>query len=119
MSKRHSWEKNPAKIQKIAFWEMSKRHFWKKNPDLKSGLDSPKFVFFFWKSDQNNWNVAKWIIFPEMTLPDIPKRICFLLFDSYYMTHITVLLGWIPRNFKIFIFKPKLSFLKEIHKNDN
>ena len=55
MSKRHSWKKNPAKIPKIAFWEMSKRHFWKINPDLKSGLDFfpgmtlthfPKFVFF-------------------------------------------------------------------------
>ena len=37
MSKRHSWKKNPAYIQKIAFWEMSKRHFWKKNPDFFPG----------------------------------------------------------------------------------
>ena len=37
MSKRHSWKKNPAQIQKIAFWEMSKRHFWKKNPDFFPG----------------------------------------------------------------------------------
>ena len=37
MSKRHSWKKNPAKIPKIAFWEMSKRHFWKKNPDFFPG----------------------------------------------------------------------------------
>ena len=28
-------------------------------------------------------------------------------------------LGWVPRNFKIFIFEPKLSVLKETHKNDN
>ena len=28
-------------------------------------------------------------------------------------------LGWIPRNFKIFIFKPKLSFLLKNHKNDS
>ena len=28
-------------------------------------------------------------------------------------------LGWIPRNFKIFNFKPKLSFLSENHINDN
>ena len=27
-------------------------------------------------------------------------------------------IGWVPRNFKIFIFKPKLSFLREKHKND-
>ena len=29
--------------------------------------------FFFQKSHQNNWNIAKWIIFPEMTLPDFPN----------------------------------------------
>ena len=28
-------------------------------------------------------------------------------------------LGLIPENFKIFIFKPKLSFLRENHKKDN
>ena len=28
------------------------------------------------------------------------------------------LIGWIPRNFKIFIFKPKMSFLKENHNNN-
>ena len=28
-------------------------------------------------------------------------------------------LGWSPRNFKTFIFKPKLSFLMENYKNDN
>ena len=27
--------------------------------------------------------------------------------------------GWIPRNFKNFILKPKLSFLMNNHKNDN
>ena len=37
MSKCHSWKKNPAKIPKIASWEMSKRHFWKKNPDFFPG----------------------------------------------------------------------------------
>ena len=26
--------------------------------------------------------------------------------------------GWIPRNFKIFTFKYKLSFLRKNHKND-
>ena len=31
----------------------------------------------------------------------------------------TLYLGWITRNFKIFIFKPKLSFLSENHWNDN
>ena len=62
MSKRHSWKKNPAKIPKLAFWEMSKRHFWKKNPDLKSGLDfsstndaySFPEIRFFQKIHQNN-----------------------------------------------------------------
>ena len=32
---------------------------------------------------------------------------------------IKVRLGWIPRNFKIFNFKPKFWFLNENHKNDN
>ena len=27
--------------------------------------------------------------------------------------------GWIPRNFKTFIFEPKLSFLRKYQKNDN
>ena len=26
-------------------------------------------------------------------------------------------IGWIPRNFKIFIFEPKLSFSRKNHKN--
>ena len=29
------------------------------------------------------------------------------------------MVGWIPRNFKTLIFKPKLSFLMKNHKNDN
>ena len=94
MSKRHSRKKNPAKISKIAFWEMSKRHLWKKNPDLKRGLDffsrndaySFPEIRFFQKSHQNNWIVAKWIIFPEMTLPDVPKRV-WIFFPEMTLAH--------------------------------
>jgi len=32
---------------------------------------------------------------------------------------IAVKLGWIPRNFKTFIFKPNLSLLRKNYKNDN
>ena len=32
---------------------------------------------------------------------------------------ISFILVWIPRNFKTFIFKPKWSFLRGDHKNDN
>ena len=28
-------------------------------------------------------------------------------------------LGWIPRNFKIFNYKPKFSFSRENHQNDS
>ena len=33
--------------------------------------------------------------------------------------NINLRLGWIPSNYKIFNFKPKMSFLSENHKNDN
>ena len=38
---------------------------------------------------------------------------CYTCFKLKLLT-----LGWIPRNFNIFIFEPKLSFLRENHKND-
>lgn len=31
----------------------------------------------------------------------------------------SVWIDWIPRNFQMFLFKPKFSFLNENHKNDN
>ena len=81
-------------FEKNIFRELSKRHFWKKNPDLKSGLDffsrndaySFPEIRFFQKSHQNNWNVAKWIIFPEMTLPDVPKRV-WIFFPEMTLAH--------------------------------
>ena len=49
----------------------------------------------------------------------------FCAWSLFYMPdHVTwnhprnLILGWIPRNFKIFIFEPKLSFLRENDKND-
>ena len=49
------------------------------------------------------------------------KDIIFSLLDGYKMNdgNLTFFLGSIPRNFKIFIFKPKFSFLRENHKNNN
>ena len=47
-------------------------------------------------------------------------------YDKHYKYHILcravgsfLNVGWIPRNFKNFDFKPKLSFLRENHKNDH
>ena len=98
MSKRHFWKKIQTFFLDIWSWifeknifrELSKRPLWKKNPDLKSGLDffsrndaySFPEIRFFRKSHQNNWNVAKWIIFPEMTLPDVPKRVWIFFFRN-------------------------------------
>ena len=81
-------------FDKNIFREMSKCHFSKRNPDLKSGLDffstndaySFPEIRFFQKSHQNNWNVAKWIIFPEMTLPDVPKRV-WIFFPEMTLAH--------------------------------
>ena len=55
----------------------------------------------------------------EDDLPPFNEKI-----DIYKIPAITgqfqdLWLGWIPRNFKNFIFKPKSSFFSEIHKNDN
>ena len=40
-------------------------------------------------------------------------------FESFFKSYNDTYIGWIPRNFEIFIFKPKLPFLSENHKNDN
>ena len=39
--------------------------------------------------------------------------------NSINTEKIRLRIGWIPRNFKILIIKPKLSLLRENHKNDN
>ena len=88
MSKRHFWGKIQTFSMVMNFWksffrELSKRHSWKINPDLKSCLDffsrNDAYSFpknpFFQKAHKNNWNVPKWIFFPVMTLPDVPKRV--------------------------------------------
>ena len=87
-----SEKKNPDFFPGYMVMNFGKKNFFgkwvsvisgKKNPDLKSGLDffsrndaySFPEIRFFQKSHQNNWIVAKWIIFPEMTLLDVPKRV--------------------------------------------
>ena len=42
---------------------------------------------------------------------------CFLILNDVVPPK--AYLGWIPRNFKIFILKPKFSFISKNHKNDN
>ena len=53
------------------------------------------------------------------------KKLTFKIKLSFYLeqepifnSHV-LYVGWIPRIFKIFILKPKLSFLGQNHKNDN
>ena len=48
-----------------------RRHFVLK---LNTPRNFPKFSFFK-KSHQNNRNLANWIIFPEMTVLVLPKRV--------------------------------------------
>ena len=43
----------------------------------------------------------------------------FLPKNQFLVTHPKLNLGWIPKDFKIFIFKPQMSFLNENEKNYN
>ena len=59
----------------------------------------------------------KTLLVPKSLL-DSPGFKIFLSFNiSRNFIVISLSIGWNPWNFKIFIFKPKLSFLRENHKN--
>ena len=67
------------------FWDLNRRHFWTKYPDhfservpvFLSINDAPwrSQNYVFQKTRQTEYNHSRWIFRPEMTLPDVSKRI--------------------------------------------
>ena len=85
----------------------------------KKGLEPPKVPHFTKKE------LYKSVKPRVMTSSNHPVAILYIevVFDDHstFGFHYPLYesLGWVPRNFKILIFKPKLSFLSENHKNDH
>ena len=61
------------------------------------------------KSQKKNWKFLK--ISSSVDISDLLTKLITTVINDLNI-------GWIPRNFKIFILKLILSFLRENHKND-
>ena len=60
-----------------------------------------------------NWTLYKWVIHVSRNWKLKGSPVFLSFWDAFDFINV----GWIPRNFKIFIFEPKLSFSNENHEN--
>ena len=86
----------------LADWNKQTNHNW---------IWSTKYKWNFWrkKVKKKNWKFLK--ISSSVDISDLLTKLITTVINDLNI-------GWIPRNFKIFILKLKLSFLRVNHKND-
>ena len=107
------WPGHPVPINRSKIWNL---RFQLSNSRFTIEKSTDILVWVFAGQNSTNWWFPNWIDEIATSLKG---------FDWWWSlkwktkTYENLCIGWISRNFKILILKPKLSFLEENYKNDN